>query len=66
MIEKVMRRVLALPHQIPGYVATTRRFRSRCIAVLAYHGLIREPLPVFNWCQLSVDEFEKQIDFRFP
>src|SRR5262249_10841032 len=52
-----------LPHQIPGYVATTRRLRSRSIAVLAYHGLVREPLPVFNWCQLSVHEFEKQIDF---
>src|SRR5258708_20485751 len=63
MIEKVMRRVLALPHQIPGYVATTRRLRSRSIAVLASHGLVREPLPVFNWCQLSVNEFEKQIDF---
>jgi peptidoglycan/xylan/chitin deacetylase (PgdA/CDA1 family) len=63
MIEKVMRRVLALPRRIPGYVGTTRRLRSRSIAVLAYHGLVREPLPVFNWCQLSVDEFEKQIDF---
>jgi peptidoglycan/xylan/chitin deacetylase (PgdA/CDA1 family) len=63
IIEKVMRRVLALPHQIPGYVATTRRLRSRSIAVLAYHGLVREPLPVFNWCQLPVHEFEKQIDF---
>jgi Polysaccharide deacetylase len=49
MIEKVMRRVLALPNHIPGYVATTRRLRSGSIAVLAYHGLVREPLPVFNW-----------------
>src|ERR1700730_9761866 len=63
MIERIVRRALALPRKVPGYVRATRRLRSSSIAVVAYHGLVREPPSVFNWCQLSVDEFEKQIEF---
>jgi peptidoglycan/xylan/chitin deacetylase (PgdA/CDA1 family) len=58
-----MRRALALPRKVPGYVRATRRLRANSIAIVAYHGLVREPLSVFNWCQLSVDEFGKQIEF---
>jgi peptidoglycan/xylan/chitin deacetylase (PgdA/CDA1 family) len=63
MIERVVRRALALPRKVPSYVRATRRLRSSSIAIVAYHGLVREPPSVFNWCQLSVDEFEKQIEF---
>src|ERR1700730_7647649 len=63
MIERIVRRALALPRKVPGYVRATRRLRSNSIAIVAYHGLVREPLSVFNWCQLSVDEFGKQIEF---
>ncbi len=33
------------------------------MAIVMYHGVTRDRLPVFNWCQLDVLEFERQIDF---
>lgn len=37
-----------------------RRLRRRSVAVLMYHGVTPEPLPVRNWCQVPAAEFERQ------
>lgn len=28
-----------------------------------YHGIATKPLPLYNWCQVSVEEFDRQLDF---
>ena len=28
-----------------------------------YHGVSAWPLPVFNWCQLPLAEFEQQLEY---
>ncbi len=65
MIERdlVWRRLLALPIVVPGYLRALRRLRSRSIAIVMFHGVTSEPLPVFNSCHADAAEFEKQIDF---
>src|SRR5262245_15466128 len=60
---KFRRRLLALPVVIPGYLRALRRMRSRSIAIVMYHGVTAERLPVFNWCHLDVSDFAKQVDF---
>jgi peptidoglycan/xylan/chitin deacetylase (PgdA/CDA1 family) len=59
----IRRRLLSLPVVVPGYLRALRRIRSRSIAIVMYHGVTAERLPVFNWCHLDVSEFAKQIDF---
>ena len=60
---KFRRRLLALPVVVPGYLRALRRLRSRSLAIIMYHGVTAERLPVFNWCHLDVSEFEKQVEF---
>jgi peptidoglycan/xylan/chitin deacetylase (PgdA/CDA1 family) len=60
MLTKLARRALAAPRRVPGYVRFVRRLRSRALAIVMYHGVIAEPLPVFNWCQLAAAEFARQ------
>ncbi len=60
MLTKVARRVLSVPSRMPGYVRLVRRLRARTLAVVMYHGVTAEPLPVFNWCQLAAAEFARQ------
>jgi peptidoglycan/xylan/chitin deacetylase (PgdA/CDA1 family) len=62
MLTKVARRVLAAPCRVPGYVRFLRRLRSRALAIVMYHGVAAEPLPVFNWCQLAASEFARQAE----
>jgi peptidoglycan/xylan/chitin deacetylase (PgdA/CDA1 family) len=57
------RRLLALPVVVPGYLRVLRRMRSRSIAIVMYHGVTAERLPMFNWCHLDASEFEKQVEF---
>lgn len=33
------------------------------VSVLMYHGLVREPLPVRDWCFLPVARFEEQMEY---
>jgi peptidoglycan/xylan/chitin deacetylase (PgdA/CDA1 family) len=61
MLTKVARRVLGAPSRVPGYTRLVRRLRSRALAVVMYHGVTAEPLPVFNWCQLNAAAFADQI-----
>jgi peptidoglycan/xylan/chitin deacetylase (PgdA/CDA1 family) len=52
-----------MPSRVPGYTSALRRARSRLLAIPMYHGVVAEPLPVFNWCQLELSRFEEQIKF---
>jgi len=52
-----------MPSRVPGYTRAIRRARSRLLAIPMYHGVVLEPLPVFNWCQLELSRFEEQIKF---
>ena len=52
-----------MPSRVPGYTSAIRRARSRLLAIPMYHGVVQEPLPVFNWCQLELSHFEEQIKF---
>jgi peptidoglycan/xylan/chitin deacetylase (PgdA/CDA1 family) len=61
MLTKLARRALAAPQRVPGYVRFMRRLRSRALAIVMYHGVTAEPLPVFNWCQLAAAEFARQV-----
>jgi len=40
-----------------------RRLRSRSVAIVMYHGVTSQQLPVFNWCQLALRQFEEQLQF---
>jgi peptidoglycan/xylan/chitin deacetylase (PgdA/CDA1 family) len=51
------------PRRIPGYLSGVRRMMGGRVAIVMYHGVIEEPSPVYNWCQIERCEFERQIDF---
>lgn len=54
-------KVLALGRKCPGFLPLARRSRAGSIAIVMYHGVAAWPLPVFNWCQLALADFEQQI-----
>jgi peptidoglycan/xylan/chitin deacetylase (PgdA/CDA1 family) len=62
MLADVTRRVLRLPRRVPGYLPLARRLRARSVALLMYHGLVAEPLPIFNWCQLPASAFAEHLE----
>ena len=33
------------------------------VAIVMYHGVIDQPLPVFNWCQMELSRFQEQIQW---
>lgn len=39
------------------------RLLPNTVSVLMYHGLIRSPLPVRDWCFLRVEQFERQMEY---
>ena len=55
-------KVPALGHRVPGFKPLLRRARAGSIAIIMYHGIMPRPLPVFNWCQLALAEFERQME----
>ena len=63
VIDILVRRLLALPAGLPGYLEIIRQFRASKVAIVMYHGVTDHPPAVFNWCQLKADEFARQIDF---
>ena len=63
MLRSAFHRALALPHKIPGYLRVVQQLQPRSAAIVMYHGVVREPLPVFHWSHLSAARFEEQIDF---
>jgi succinoglycan biosynthesis protein ExoM len=40
-----------------------RRRLPNAVSVVMYHGLVREPLPVPDWCFVSADCFESQVEY---
>src|SRR5207245_2742930 len=60
---KVLRKGLAIPLRFPAISRLARDLQSGSIAIVMYHGVVRQPLPVFNWCQLDAVLFEEQIEF---
>jgi peptidoglycan/xylan/chitin deacetylase (PgdA/CDA1 family) len=56
-------KILALSRKCPGFLPLTRRARAGSVAIVMYHGVTPQPLPVFNWCQLPLAQFEQQLDF---
>ena len=46
---------------IPGGMAFARRMHRKSITIVMYHGIVEKPLPVYNWCQLLCEEFDRQI-----
>ncbi len=48
---------------MPAYKQRLRRRSSRMLTIPMYHGVVSEPAPVFNWCQLELPRFEEQMAF---
>jgi peptidoglycan/xylan/chitin deacetylase (PgdA/CDA1 family) len=63
MFGTLIRRSLAAPRRVPGYLPLCRRARAGAVAVVMYHGVTDRPLPFTNWCQLDVATFADQIAF---
>jgi peptidoglycan/xylan/chitin deacetylase (PgdA/CDA1 family) len=63
LITRLTRKTLALGLRCPGSRPLARRLRSRQVAIIMYHGVTAQPLPVTNWCQLPAKEFSRQIEF---
>ncbi|MEW4568946.1 polysaccharide deacetylase family protein [Tautonia sp. JC769] len=63
LVWKGARRALAVPNRMPGYLAAVRRLHASRVAIVMYHGVVADPLPVWNWCQVHRDEFKLQIEF---
>lgn len=43
--------------------AARAALRPRRATILMYHGVTRDPLPVYNWCHLPADEFRRQAEY---
>jgi peptidoglycan/xylan/chitin deacetylase (PgdA/CDA1 family) len=56
-------RRLPIPSKLSVFSRLARRLRSRSIAIVMYHGVVRQPPPVFDWCQLDETRFEEEIAF---
>ena len=39
------------------------RFRRNQLAILTYHGVVREPLSVSDWCFLEDSSFRRQVEY---
>jgi peptidoglycan/xylan/chitin deacetylase (PgdA/CDA1 family) len=63
MSSRISRSAVRVSSRIPGCATLLRRARSSSLAIPMYHGVLHEPLPVFNWCQLELARFEEQIEF---
>src|SRR5262249_5843124 len=62
MWQKLYRRLSAIPARLPVWQRHLRRRRARSIAIVMYHGVTTESLPVFNWNHLQAEVFEQQLD----
>jgi peptidoglycan/xylan/chitin deacetylase (PgdA/CDA1 family) len=64
MLGKAMRRLASAGAiRIPGGLRIVRNRRASSLAVVMYHGVVAQPLPVPHWCQLDATEFERQVEF---
>ena len=63
ILQKVIRRGITPALHSAKAWQFARKFVARSIAIVMYHGVVKHPLPVFNWCQLGAAQFEEQIAF---
>jgi peptidoglycan/xylan/chitin deacetylase (PgdA/CDA1 family) len=56
-------RRLPIPRKLGVVSRLARRMRSRSIAIVMYHGVVKRPPPVLDWCQLDEARFEEEIAF---
>lgn len=57
------RSAVRMRSRVSRYAHSLRGVREDLAAIIMYHGVVREPLWVKNWCQLEADLFEQQIKF---
>jgi len=50
-------------HSMGAFRFLHARFLPSAVSVLMYHGLVRSPLPVGDWCFLAVEQFERQMEY---
>jgi peptidoglycan/xylan/chitin deacetylase (PgdA/CDA1 family) len=63
MLNSLIRKSLAAPRRVPGYLPLWRQARSWSAAIVMYHGVTATHLPFANWCQLDTGAFADQIAF---
>jgi peptidoglycan/xylan/chitin deacetylase (PgdA/CDA1 family) len=54
---------LPISGRLPGFSRLVRQLRSRSVAIVMYHGVVSQPPPVFDWCQLDKTRFQEGIAF---
>jgi peptidoglycan/xylan/chitin deacetylase (PgdA/CDA1 family) len=62
MLNHLLRTGRRVSHQILGHRRAARRAKT-AVAIVMYHGVTRDALPFFNWCQLDAGSFERQMEF---
>ncbi len=60
LLNRVARRVLTRNASLRCALRSARR---RQVAILMYHGVTDQPLPVYNWCHMPLCEFSEQMAF---
>ena len=59
----IIHRTGGLLHGLGLFRWLHRRRLPDAISVVMYHGLLRAPLPVADWCFLQVDRFAAQMEY---
>ena len=60
LLNRVARRVLTRNASLRRALRSASR---RQVAILMYHGVTDQPLPVYNWCHMPLCEFSEQMAF---
>jgi peptidoglycan/xylan/chitin deacetylase (PgdA/CDA1 family) len=63
LLGKLTRKTVALGLRCPGSLPLVRRLRSSSAAIVMYHGVTDQVLPVPSWCQLPAAAFGEQIEY---
>src|SRR5262245_51388758 len=50
-------------HSLGAFRFLHARLLPSTTSVLMYHGLLRSPLPVRDWCFLAVERFKQQMEY---
>jgi peptidoglycan/xylan/chitin deacetylase (PgdA/CDA1 family) len=55
-------RAIRVGARVPGGPMLLRRAQARSLAIVMYHGVTGDPLPVENWCQIAAARFAEQLE----
>jgi len=58
-----IKKLLKSPWNLAGVRRITRKAHQKSLTILMYHGITAEPLPVYNWCHIPLNEFRGQMAF---